>query len=79
VRNDPTLRLMIRPAIGMIVVRQFVSLDKPHHLRGLAEAAAGPRVAGRPFHRYHWRWFNGITWTDAVSDNVTGTDPVRWL
>lgn len=32
-----------------------------------------------PYRRHQWRWFNGATWSDAVSDNnMTGTDPVGW-
>ena len=32
-----------------------------------------------PYRRHQWRWFDGSTWSEAVSDdNVNGTDPVGW-
>jgi hypothetical protein len=43
------------------------------------QAAAGGSWQADPYRRHQWRWFNGTTWTDDVSDNnVNATDPVGW-
>ena len=74
------------------VLRKYSSLDEPTapHVNvvaaaarttsaGLPQARSGGSWQADPYQRHEWRWFDGVTWSEAVSDNnVNGTDAVGW-
>ena len=74
------------------VLRKYSSLDEPTapHINvvtaaarpisvGVPQTASAGSWQADPYRRHEWRWFDGATWSETVSDNnVHGTDQVGW-
>jgi Protein of unknown function (DUF2510) len=69
--------LLLGLGLGLIGVVIILLLRPKSLATAPSDPASLPRWGSDPYHRHQLRWWNGIGWTEQVSDNGVGSvDPV---